>query len=163
MHGYGIYQELSQMQGISMIWNVKQSMLYVMLDKLEAEGLLSSSLIQNQPYPPRKIFHITGPGKQFLKQWMKTPVRRARQMRQEFLAKLIIARRYGPSAALELIRAQQQACQRWLKQLNTDFPPNDPEHFNTWLVDDYRIHRLKAILNWLDLCERKFIDENTPA
>jgi DNA-binding PadR family transcriptional regulator len=161
MHGYELYHALSQKQGISKIWNITQSMLYVMLDKLEERQLLASSTVQSDAYPPRKIYHITEKGRQALDQWMKTPVQRARQMRQEFLAKLIIARGYGPSEALALIHAQQKACQSWLEQLTIGFPPKDAEHMDTWLVDTYRIHRLKALMKWLDVCEGEFAGEQS--
>ncbi len=159
MHGYELYQELSQAQGISMIWNITQSMLYVMLDKLEEHGLLSSELVQVETYPPRKIFRITEAGRQSLYQWMRTPVRRARHMRQEFLAKLIVARHYGPAGVLELIHSQQQACRCWMDQIQENFPSKDPDHIDTWLVDTYRIHRLEALMKWLNLCEAEFIGE----
>ncbi len=157
MHGYELYQELSQTQGISMIWNITQSMLYVLLDKLEEHGLLLSIQAEGETYPPRTIFYITEAGKQSLNQWMKTPVHRARQIRQEFLAKLIVARRYGFAEALDLIHAQQQACQSWMDQLQMDFPPKNPDHMDIWLVDTYRIHRIEALLKWLELCEMEFI------
>ncbi len=159
MHGYELYQELCQTQGISMIWNITQSMLYVMLEKLEEHGLLSSRLVQAETYPPRKMFQITEAGRRSLDQWMKTPVRRPRQMRQEFLAKLIVARRYGPGEVMELIHSQQQACQCWMDQLQANFPSKDADHMDTWLVDTYRIHRLNALLKWLDLCAAEFIGE----
>ncbi len=157
MHGYELFQELSQTQGIALVWNITQSMMYVMLDKLEAYGYLASSLVQQEAYPARKVFQITGLGRQSLAQWLKTPVRRARFMRQEFLAKLIMARRYGPSQACDLIQAQRQACLGWLEQLQADFPLEDEDHMDTWLVYSYRVQRLDALLKWLAACEAEFI------
>lgn len=159
MHGYELYQALSQTQGISLIWNVTQSMLYVLLDKLEAHGLLASEVAPSNSHPPRKIFHITEMGRQTLYRWMKTPVRRAREMRQEFLAKLIAARRYGQEDALELIHAQRQACLDWLGALQADNPVKETGPSDGWLVYSYRAHRLDSILEWLDVCERELTRE----
>jgi DNA-binding PadR family transcriptional regulator len=163
MHGYELYHELSQASGISLIWNITQSMLYVMLDKLEEHQFLSSTLVQSDAYPPRKVFQVTEAGRQSLAQWMSTPVRRARLLRQEFLAKLIVARRYGAAQALGLVRAQRQACQEWLDQLRADLPSKDAGRMDSWLVFSYRIHRLEAIMEWLDLCERELALEHAPA
>jgi DNA-binding PadR family transcriptional regulator len=153
MHGYELYQELCAMPGISMIWNIKQALLYAILAKLEVRGLLCSQLVQGDSYPPRNYFHLTEEGKNSLQAWLKTPVRRARDIRQEFLAKLIVARRYGKSDALELIRIQNQACQSWLAELNSNIPIHNPEHSDEWLVYSFRIIRVNGILEWLKACE----------
>ena len=114
MHGYELYQELCELKGISLIWNIKQGLLYALLDKLEGKGYLTSQLVQGETYPPRKYFHLTETGKSTLQTWLKTPERRARDIRQEFLAKLIMARRYGISEALELIHLQEQVSRHYL-------------------------------------------------
>jgi DNA-binding PadR family transcriptional regulator len=153
MHGYELYQELCAMPGISLIWNIKQALLYALLDKLEARGLLYSQLVQGETYPPRHNFHLTEVGKTALQAWKKSPVRRARDIRQEFLAKLIVARRYGNAQALELIQIQTQACHSWLADLEANNPPRDEEHTDEWLVYSFRISRVKAVIEWLKACE----------
>lgn len=155
MHGYELYQELCAMNGISLIWNIKQAMLYALLAKLEARGLLYSQLVQGETYPPRNYFRLTEPGKDALHAWLKTPVRRARDFRQEFLAKLIVARRYGKSNALELIHIQHEACLSWLSELKVNVPAQDSEHTDERLVYSFRITRIEAILEWLKTCEQE--------
>ena len=156
MHGYELYQELCAMPGISQIWNIKQPLLYAILDKLEQRGYLASQLAQGESYPPRKNFQLTEPGRNSLQNWIKTPVRRARDLRQEFLAKLIICRRYGEPDLLELIHIQQQACQGWFEELQANVPPRDQEHLDEWFVYSFRVNRVKAVLQWLETIERDF-------
>jgi DNA-binding PadR family transcriptional regulator len=158
MHGYELYQELSTMSGISKIWNIKQSLLYADLDKLETKGYLSSRLVQGESYPPRKYFEITNVGKETLHRWIKTPVRRPRDVRQEFLAKLIVARRYGKSAMLELIQVQIQACQAWLDELHTSPTTFQPgTQVEDWLVYSFRYYREDGIMHWLKQCEAEIL------
>jgi len=152
MHGYELYQALCTMDGISLIWNIKQALLYAILEKLEGQGYLKSQVVQGEPYPPRKYFHLTDFGKHSLQSWVQSPVRRARDFRQEFLAKLIIARRYGKQSALDLIQVQEQACQCWLSDLNAAIRPPQAENFDAWLVYSFRISRLNMILQWLGTC-----------
>ena len=152
LHGYELYQELCALRGISMVWNLKQAMLYAILDKLESNRLLSSQLIQGETYPPRRYFHLTEEGKQSLQTWIQTPVRRARYLRQEFLAKLIIARRYGQDEAHELIRIQEQTCRGWLAELQTSLDALAPGQVDEWIVVTYRIERLVSVLAWLKTC-----------
>ncbi|MDR3574658.1 MAG: PadR family transcriptional regulator [Anaerolineaceae bacterium] len=153
MHGYELYQELCGMKGISLIWNIKQGLLYAILDKLEGKGFLTSQIVQGESYPPRKYFHLTETGKNSLEAWIRTPERRARDIRQEFLAKLIIARRYGISEALALIHLQQQACQTWFDELDTNIPTTNQEQMDEWFVYSFRVNRVEGILKWLKKCE----------
>ncbi len=162
MHGYELYQELCAMKGISRIWNIKQALLYAILDKLEERGLVYSRQVQGEGYPPRKYFHLTESGKNSLQTWIKTPVRRARDMRQEFLAKLIIVRRYGSAELLALIRAQQQICAGWLAELDENIPLPDEAHLDDWLVYSFRSTREEAVLKWLRQLEADVSRLNDP-
>ncbi len=155
MHGYELYQEICSMPGISRIWNIKQALLYAILDKLEERGYVASQLIQGETYPPRKYFHLTETGKASLKEWLRTPVRRARDLRQEFLAKLITARRYGKTDVMELIHIQEQACQSWFRDLQNDVPPQDLEHLDEWMVYSFRFQRVESVLKWLKRLENE--------
>lgn len=150
MHGYELYQKLCEMKGISLIWNLKQPMLYALMAKLEKQGCLVSKPDSGETYPPRHYFHLTDAGKNSLLKWLKTPVRRARDVRQEFLAKLIISRRYGRDNLMEMIRIQEAACQTWLSDLKAAFPPLDPVHMDGWMVYSFRIHRVEGMLKWLE-------------
>lgn len=149
MHGYELYQELCRMQGISQIWNIKQATLYAILDKLEERGYVTPQLIQGETYPPRKYLHLTEVGKRALEEWIRTPVRRARDLRQEFLAKLITAHRYGRTDILELIGMQEQTCRAWLSELQSYIPQLDAEHLDEWMIYSFRINRVEANLAWL--------------
>jgi PadR family transcriptional regulator PadR len=153
MHGYELYQDVCRLPGISLIWNIKQPLLYAMLDKLERQDFLESQQVQGETYPPRKYFRLTPFGQASLASWRKTPVRRARDLRQEFLARLIVARRYGQADALDLIHAQQLTCQAWYDELTANRPVYDATHLDEWLVYSFRINRVEGVLSWLKTCE----------
>jgi PadR family transcriptional regulator, regulatory protein AphA len=153
MHGYELYQELCDLKGISLIWNIKQALLYAILDKLELKGYLISQTVQGSTYPPRNYFRLTDFGKSSLHTWLTTPVRRARDMRQEFLAKLIVARRYGKTEALELIHIQEVSCQAWFNDLKTKISSPDLDHMDEWVVYSFRLNRVEGVLKWLKDCE----------
>ena len=44
VHGYDLFRELQADAGLAMIWRVKRSLLYALLDKLAARGYLAASL-----------------------------------------------------------------------------------------------------------------------
>ena len=153
MHGYDLFQQVRSTRGIALVWNIKQSLLYAMLDKLEESGLLISELIAGEGYPPRKVFRLTPDGQAAYQKWITDPVMHAREMRQEFLAKLIFARRYGTQPALGLVQMQQQVCQNWLDGLKAGSHALEKNNIDEQLVFSYRINQLEGMLAWLKACE----------
>jgi PadR family transcriptional regulator, regulatory protein AphA len=157
MHGYDLHKEVAALQGISLIWSVKQSQLYALLDKLETQGLLNSTLVPGEAHPQRKEFKLSSAGHDALHTWMQTPVSHTRDMRQEFLARLYFAKRTGKAPALHLIRAQAEVCQGWLVSLQHQADElEDDLTFEQWIFE-FRISQVQAVMNWLDRCERKLI------
>ncbi len=154
MHGYELYQDLCEIKGISQIWHLKQAMLYATLDKLESRGFLYSQPAEEETYPPRKYFYPTEVGKDSLRTWLTTPVRRARDMRQEFLAKLIVTSWYEKSDMLALIHLQTQECQNWFDEMPVKDSPVNEDQINEWIVYSFRSNQMEELLNWLRICEQ---------
>ena len=154
MHGYELYQDLCEIKGISQIWHIKQAMLYATLDKLEARGFLYSQQAEEETYPPRNYFYPTESGKESLHTWLTTPVGRARDMRQEFLAKLIVASWYGKTDMLALIRLQKEECRDWFESMPMKDIPINEDQINEWIVYSFRSNQIKELLNWLNICEQ---------
>src|SRR5262245_7706992 len=105
-HGYEIYQQLSDPNGLWLTWRMKQSQLYALLAKLEEEGFIEATLQLQESRPPRKVFQLTETGDAAFLAWVNSPVAHPRQMRLEFLVKLYFARREGDAVALHLVEQQ---------------------------------------------------------
>ncbi len=156
MHGYEIHQKLSQMAGIDKIWNLKQSLLYSKLERLESSGFIEQTpSTETSSLPARVVFKLTPTGKQSLLDWIASPVQKARDIRMNFLGKLIIARRYGIDQALDLIKKQREICQRWYDHLLKELPENNQENLDELFVHSYRLYRDRATLHWLDHLEEQ--------
>ena len=154
LHGYELHHRISQMPGISKIWNIKQALFYSKLEKLEAGGFIEQANLQTEEgAPARVVFQLTSQGKGSLLDWISTPVRKARDIRQDFLGKLIIARRFGQEQALELIQKQRQICQGWYDHLVSDLPAVNSQAMDDLIVHSYRLYRDRATLHWLDYLE----------
>lgn len=153
VHGYDLHKQISTLDGISSIWHVKQAQLYALLDKLESLGYLEAAPAPGSAFAPRKVYHLTGAGRQAFEDWMVSPVAHARQMRQEFLARLYFARLAGPESAHRLIEAQVDACQSWQRALQARLAgETNPASFQR-TVDEYRLNQIEAILAWLKRCK----------
>jgi len=146
-HGYDLYQRLSQLPGISEIWQVKQAMLYAMLEKLENAGLISSEVVSNGSIVSRREYSATPEGVSAFDIWRRLPVDHPRELRQEFLARLYFSQRKGEGAVTTLCAAQLVNCQQWL----SDLPVSDtsPTAFTSFLID-YRRRTIETAISWLE-------------
>jgi DNA-binding PadR family transcriptional regulator len=163
MHGYQLHQRLSDPADLRRVWYVKQAQLYALLGKLEEAGYITSSVQPQETRPARRVFHLTETGEQAFQTWLFNPVLRPRQMRQEFQVKLYFACLEGSQACYRLITIQRQACQQWLVQQEKCAEQGNPDDTFSWLVDQYRIGQIRAMLEWLDTCQKRLdqIEINT--
>ena len=113
-YGYDLLQNWSSNLGI--IWNVKPASLYAALNKLEQQGLLTSTHMPGEASPKRKVFNLTPAGEEAFLAWMRTPVATPRAFRQEWFARLY----FFPQVPQELIHAlytaQLETAERWLAE-----------------------------------------------
>jgi DNA-binding PadR family transcriptional regulator len=153
-HGYDLHRGLSHLPGLSHLWNIKQGQLYAHLDKLERKGYLNFVVIPGETSPPRKEYHLSPMGQQEVAAWLRSPVLHARDMRQDFLARLYFARLSGRKTALYLVRLQSAVCQDWLKSLQHQAQNFLPQEDFEWYVFSFRIQQVQAMITWLAACEQ---------
>lgn len=152
-HGYAIHQELSRPAGLGPVWQIKLSMLYALLGKLEAAGYLTTSTEPQENKPPRKLFHLTEAGEKAFLSWVASPVKNGRSLRLEFLVKLYFARLEGAAVAARLSAAQKRECDAWLaaEQEMVDEERANNRRYSR-LVHQFRRGQIQAMLAWLDEC-----------
>jgi len=154
-HGYEIHRRYRAADGLGRIWNLKQAQLYAVLGKLEEAGYLTASIPAQETRPARRMFHLTPNGEQAFQNWMTGPVRQPQQLRQEFQAKLYFAQREGAEVCTRLLDEQRQACRRWLAANTAAAEKDAAGSVHLWLLDQFRIGQIRAMLDWLDVCQEK--------
>jgi DNA-binding PadR family transcriptional regulator len=152
IHGYDLYKKISNFEGISLVWHIKQSQLYALLDKLAEDGLLTSNMVPGEVHLMRKEYQVTPVGRQSFLAWVISPVSHGRDMRQEFLAKLFFAQKSGFEISLELIEEQKAVCAEWLASLHISYSKTTNEQHYERMIFQYRISQTLAMLEWLDDC-----------
>jgi DNA-binding PadR family transcriptional regulator len=152
-HGYALFEKLRNNPELSLIWQVKRSKLYYLLDKLETDGYLTSSLSKEGSYPERNVYQITAKGSELLEQWLYSPVLSTRYVRLAFLSKLYFAIRENREKAVELISAQIEVCRGWLSNLEGEYSTLDQGQYINSQVYQFRIGQIKAMIKWLENCE----------
>ncbi len=138
MHAYEIHQTLMRPAALGLVWHLKQSLVYVMLERLEEAGYITTTL-----EPRRSAFA----------RWLVTPVEHGRDFWLEFLAKLYFANQNDSTVVATLLNTQRAACQKWLGDLGAQADLLAGERDYDWLVLQFRIGQIDAILSWLDTCE----------
>jgi len=152
MHGYEIHQHLAGLAGLGLVWQVKQSHLYAMLDKLESDGYIAGRQQAQEARPPRRVFHLTTAGRKAFRDWLSRPVSHGRELRLEFMAKLFFARRAGPAWVEGLIARQREECADWRAKLLAQAAASPGKDTFEWLVFQFRVRQVESMLGWLDLC-----------
>lgn len=154
MYGYEIYQQLSTAEGLGLVWRLKQSQLYALLAKLERRGYVTHTRVPQESRPPRKVFRLTEAGQDALRAWTEAPVEHGRELRLEFLAKLYFARFAGADAARQLLERQREACRSWRATWQRQAAGLREQQPYAWLVYEFRLGQVQAMLEWLDVCEQ---------
>jgi DNA-binding PadR family transcriptional regulator len=162
MHAYEIHQTLLRAEALGLVWHLKQSLVYLMLDRLEEADYVSVTLEPQGSRPPRKILHLTPSGQAAFARWLVAPVAHGRDFRLEFLAKLYFASQIDLVTATTLIAGQQQVCQAWLAELDAQAAALSGSRDYDWLVLQFRIGQIKAILAWLDTCADTVTPHSAP-
>jgi DNA-binding PadR family transcriptional regulator len=154
MHGYELFKEVSRLDGVAMIWRVKQSQLYALLDKLQTDGLLNSVIIPGETRPARTQYHLTPAGRDLFLAWVRSPVEDTRDMRQNFLARLFFALNLDQDAAHRLVEQQIIICQEWLAKYQQQLSGPSLAPYQD-MVLKFQITQTQAMLEWLEYSQRK--------
>jgi DNA-binding PadR family transcriptional regulator len=150
IHGYDLYKQISGFEPISLVWRVKQSQLYALLERLEDDGLILSTVIPGESHPNRNQYHLTSIGRQTFYAWRNSPVQHGRDIRMEFLAKIYFALLAGPETVLDLIEEQKAVCYEWLSQFHNDLMNTSENQIYERIVFQYRASQVQTIIEWLE-------------
>ena len=155
VHGYDLFKKISTFDALSLVWHIKQSQLYALLDRLEEDGLITSTIIPGESRPNRKQFHITDLGRQTFYAWRSSPVQHSRDIRIEFLAKIHFALKAAPETVLDLIDEQKAVCFEWETQFQNDLQNTLEDQVYEHIVYDYRLHQVQGTLAWLESTRKR--------
>ncbi len=148
-HGYQLHQMISDPDELGLIWHLKQSQLYALLNKLELDECVASTLQNQDPHPPRKVFELTEAGRRIFFDWLTSPVTAPRLVRQEFFAKLYFSKRENKDTVQKLVEVQRVVCQNWVEDFKLKLADSEQVSFS-WAMYQYRLGQVQAFQNWLD-------------
>jgi len=145
-HGYDILQSLNSAIGSAL--HVSTSQLYVLLKRLERDGLLTSSVSSQDSLPSKRIFSLTPAGKKVFLEWLRRPVKHVRDLRLEFVVKLFFFHRLSLEGGDDLIQAQVLALEKVREGISRE-QEKEKDPFNR-LVFTLRLYTIGIWLHWIN-------------
>lgn len=140
-HGFAISKELSADGELGQVLTVRRSVVYRALDRLVDAGLAHPLHSEPGRGGPQRVVHgLTRRGRTALERWLPQPVGHVRELRIEFLLKLVLLDRAGKSSK-GLVSAQLRQLRETFAALEHE-PPGGP-------VELWRRHNSEAARRFL--------------
>jgi DNA-binding PadR family transcriptional regulator len=141
------------------VWPLNVGQVYKTLDRLERDGLITSTEHEGQ-----RSYAITAHGIDELGAWWETVPADEPPPRDELMLKVLMAVNTGHRHALDVIGDQRDAVMAQLQRhqraaRRKRSPRDDGDPLADRLVHDALVVRAEADLRWLDLCEERLQTE----
>jgi DNA-binding PadR family transcriptional regulator len=150
-HGYELHHRL--VTDLGQIWHVSLSQAYNILNRLEAQGLITGTLQERNRLPSRRRFRLTAAGRRRFDSWLRAPTGGSvRAIRVEFITRLYFAQALERDVLSDLIETQTVVTRDALTHLQAIRSEVPPEHVFNRLGLELRIRQLASVLDWLAQC-----------
>lgn len=154
-HGYGLKTQLEATTADT--WQVNVGQVYTTLQRLERDGLVVSSDLDDG----RVVYALTHEGRRAATQWMSEPVDLAVAGRDEISLKVLMAIRSGIEEPRRVIERQRGSTMSLLQDYTTLKSDESRYEIGWQLYLDRLILSAEAELKWLDRVESRL--EGMPA
>ncbi len=159
-HGYELHRQLSREFGN--IWHASQSQTYSILKRLEAQGYVSSTNVEQAKLPARQLLQITNLGRTRFTTWLMEPTKSSvHAIRVEFVTRLYFLSKYYPEKTQELIQFQIDTVNIGLVKLHEDTSKLLKSQIFERLALDLRIKLLNSVIIWLNECQVSLASEQS--
>ena len=149
-HAYDLYKQVNDSEELKTLWTFRQSRLYAVLDKIERNGLISTTVDPDAQLPARKICTITPLGKTAFENWLHTPAAHMNEIRSDFLGKLYFLKDRPEPEKRQVIEAQKKQCEKWLQNIEKKLSEHPDSDDYLHLVYGFRAAFIHSTLRWLE-------------
>ena len=154
MYGYQLRAEFESRTGAT--WPLNVGQVYTTLARLERDGLLEAA---GQDDDGHAVYRITAAGREEVRAWFATPVRRETPPRDELAIKLAMAVTVPGVDVHAVVQRQRTATIRALQdytRLKAEAPEPVADGDLAWLlVLESLLFAAEAEVRWLDHCEAR--------
>jgi PadR family transcriptional regulator AphA len=150
MTGYDIKKQVKS--ALSAVTNASYGTLYPTLHKLLLEGAIEVQEIPQASRPAKKVYYLTGAGRELLDDWLRQPPA-ADQIRREFLLKLYLAKDLPPEDLRHMLVSRRGEAEAMLRSLRTELKLAKDDR-QVWIID-YAVSMCQAEIDWLTQLEAR--------
>jgi DNA-binding PadR family transcriptional regulator len=144
-HGYDLAREFQPGSELGEIIRLEPGMLYHHLKKLERAGWVTSQQEVVDRRPARLVYTLTSAGRQELDRWLREPVGHTREIRLEFLVKLLLAGQ--TDSALQNRLVEEQIAR--LEEIASSLASDEAVAGFSAQVRELRLAQTQTALAWL--------------
>jgi DNA-binding PadR family transcriptional regulator len=148
-HGYELAPYFMSDGTLGLVCTLGVSRLYALLHTLEELGLVHAESSVVSGGPPRKVFSLTEAGANAFEEWLDHPIRRLRQIRQDFLLKLYFSQQITGHDTTALIDRQLAVSRSVADELAAAAAAEPPKSF-AMMVYESRLAMAQATTSWLE-------------
>ena len=157
-HGYELRSEFERRTGAT--WPLNVGQVYTTLARLERDGRV---VARGENDAGQNAYEITGSGREELREWFATPVRRESRPRDELAIKLALAVDAPGVDITQVIQAQRTDSLRALQDY-TRLKARAGQGDLAWqLVLEALVFQTEAEVRWLDHCEATLLRDRRSA
>ena len=151
-HGYELKALFEDLFGGT--WPLNAGQVYMTLQRLEDEGLVTSEVVAQELLPDRRVYSLTEDGRFELKRWTAEATDGPIRIRDEMIAKVLTAMIAETASPADLVWSQRRSHLQSIAELRAR--KADPSlTVATKLLLEAAILRAEADLRWLDLVEER--------
>ncbi len=109
--GYELKRAIDE--STSHFWHAYHSQIYTSLRKMETDGLVTSTMIEGEGQPDRRVYTITPAGQETLQAWLNQPMTEMASVKDELLVRVFFsARRDTEKVVNELVLQRELHLQK---------------------------------------------------
>ncbi|HEY5529221.1 MAG TPA: PadR family transcriptional regulator [Thermoleophilia bacterium] len=162
MHGYRIKEHIEKNFGH--MWSINHGQIYQSLKKMEEEGLVT--MVEVAPSdnggPNKKLYSITGRGRQEFSQWLASDPEGQMLLRDPFLTRFVFFDFGDRDRALEIIEGQIELYEEQMKRRRTVASRRKQQGSYVSLVAELGLDFNEMYVGWLKRAHKE-ISENKEA
>jgi DNA-binding PadR family transcriptional regulator len=159
-HGYELKQDFEKhFEGVWGELNIGQ--VYTTLGRLERDGLVESREVEQSDRPNKRVYELTGAGREALLTWLDEPAVRPR-VRDDFVLKLVLAGLAGLADPRQLIDRQRSEYFQALRDFNAFASRRNGGSVTERLIIAGATLHLEADLKWLDAADEQLESGELP-
>jgi DNA-binding PadR family transcriptional regulator len=157
-HGYELHKRMEA--EFENIWHGSQSQTYNILTRLEAQGYIHATQVEQVKLPPRQLLYINEAGKKRFEDWLDTPTKPSvHAIRVEFITRLYFMQLYYPQKVAQMISNQIDVVTDGLVQQEENLQELQDDQIFNRLALELRIRLLNSLVAWLKDCRETFPKE----